>query len=535
MMRTWTFLCLLFLTSCTGSRPGLLKSDPRPSVLVIAADNLGSDTIDCSREIKPGPQKSGFDILCHEFARWPHAFTTSSLAVPTVASLLTGQYPVQLGLRHNAGTLNASFETAPEVALKNGWSTHFLSGGPPLLRKTGLNQGFESFDDNFKPTLDILYRPFFQSIQIYESTLRELGQQLQLAFFYVPDLLFTKVQTRNSLGEVRNLSFESQVEELDDNLGKLFSVLKQSDRWQKTVVFVVGLSAPGKGLHPKTPSSENLFAEKTQVALFTKGTPAHPLKSSEDNVTLADVGRTISSLVGGGSVTSDGLGLETISLAEISNSQNQTQRLIAIEAASPFWHEHKDIIWAFRAGTALCLGLESPKCFDSLIDREEQFASPKTKTAKLNLPIPFVESLRKISIPSQGPKTLETFPPKNLKASPCFQLIQLSRFSLADLKKCDEVIILDLAQWIREDQNPQSDVLQREQSKKKFIRDLWFHKLDHHAYDMNVSLGLIWDINSERLSQRSVIDEVLELPEIQKYKVQAIRALSIEGDDLVRP
>lgn len=534
-MRTWTFLCLLFLTSCTGSRPGLLKADPRPSILVIAVDHLGSETIDCTKETKLGAQKSGFDILCREFSRWPHAYTTSTLAVPAMSSLLTGQYPASLGVRHNGQYLPPSFETAAEVAVKKGWSTQFISGGAPIVRKTGLNQGFESFDDNVRPNLEILYRPFFQSVQSYISAQKDLSHHLQMSFIYVTDLLFTKVQTRNSLGELRNLSYESQLEEFDENLGRLFEHLKKVDRWGNTVIIVVGLSALGKSLHPKVANPENLYSEKTQVALFTKGTSKISISSSEENISLADIGNTLLGLLGAPTATQDSAGFQITTLLKPPDTQPEMLRLIATESAWSFWQKKGMIEWAFRRGSILCIGLENKKCFDSVTDREEQLPISKGSAAKIAVPSALIDSVLKLTTAMSLPKPPELPIVKDLKSSPCFQLIQQARFSVSDLKKCDDSAVLDLAQWMSDDQNPQVELAQKELSKKKFIKSLWLQRLDHKVYVTNLELGEIWDVHLEKLVQKTILDEVFELSDVQKYKSQALRALSVEGDELARP
>jgi hypothetical protein len=453
-----------------------------------------------------------------------------------MASILTGLYPLTHGVRHNGGYLASSFETSAELALKKSWSTQFISGGAPILRKTGLNQGFESFDDNVRPNLENLYRPFFQGVQLYINSQKDLSHHKQFTLFYVPDLLFTKVQTRNSLGELRNLSFESQLEEFDENLGKLFEYLKRNGRWDDATIFVVGLSAPGKKLHSKVLTQENLYSERTQVALFSKGTTATPIISSEANVTLADLGHSLYNLFGGVAPPQDSSGFQVISLLKPLASSETDKRLIASESGWSYWQNHGDLQWALRSGSMLCLGIDKQKCFDSIVDREEQLPLQKSAIAKMEVPANLVESILKSNPTSSAiTKAFELPATKEFKLSPCFQIIQQARFSRSDLKKCEEPAVLDLAQWMNDEQNPQVELSQKEFSKKKFIRSLWLHRLDQKVSEVNEQLGQIWDVHTDKPSQYSVLDEVLELPEVQKYKNQAQRALSVDGDDLSHP
>jgi hypothetical protein len=99
--------------------------------------------------------------------RFTHAFTTSTQAVPALSSVLTGELPSATGLRDNGtGFLSAKWETAAEIAVASGFKTLFLSGGSPVIGRTGLSQGFEIFDDYIQPTVDRVFRPLKDSAKM---------------------------------------------------------------------------------------------------------------------------------------------------------------------------------------------------------------------------------------------------------------------------------------------------------------------------------------------------------------------------------
>lgn len=354
---------------------------PKPStnVLVIAVDQLGFNQIPCANDGAEN-SKSGFDLLCQDSVRFTHAYTTSLLSGPAIGSILTGLYPIDHGLHTNGSNdLPSSLETLGEMANDSGYQTLFYSGGAPILRKLNLHQGFETFDDNFSPLLARPFRPFAKTETLFETWLKDNRHSSFFTFLYVPDLAFTTFQTQNELGENRNLTFESQLEALNQNLGKLIKTLKQQKRWENTLVVLVGLSGPQADSRNAELTNLNLFSERTQVALLMKP-PLKPRDQGihwtyDDNVSVADVGATLAQFLD--KPIKNNLQFPTIALNKAlqepssQNSSRISSRVILLESAWGAWHELSNIRYAFRQDQFLYLFDEKPRIFNSLIDRLE--------------------------------------------------------------------------------------------------------------------------------------------------------------------
>ena len=306
-----TLLAGLFAALLSGCH---LTQKSAPSVIVLAVDNLGVNQINCNQDThatgmdsNSRSPRSGFAQMCQESVRFTHAFTTSPLAGPATASLLTGQYPLQHGLRDNRNFLSSRILSVAEVAQKKGVATSFFSGGAPILRKLNLQQGFETFDDNFVPTSTLLFRPFRRTEKIFENWLKEIGRQPFLSIFYLPDLNFSFSPTVNSLGQVRELNFESQLEEIDESLFSLIETLKKNKAWDSTMIILVGLNGPQSSNEGELAATD-LFSERTQVSLLIK--PAQKPRDQgmnwgfDQNVNLADVGATLMEIYGGEALSS---------------------------------------------------------------------------------------------------------------------------------------------------------------------------------------------------------------------------------------
>jgi type I phosphodiesterase/nucleotide pyrophosphatase len=351
-----------------------------PSVLVIAVDDLSVLDILCNEDMI-NANRSGFEILCKESVRFTHAFNPSVLSVPTLTSILTGVYPFQHRVRNNGQPgLDPQFTTVAESALSKNHRTAFFSGGPPVWRKSGLNQGFELFDDNIIPTRQTLFRPFSYSTKSLMQWLRQdVGHSSFFAMIYAPDLVFTNTVTLNEFGEARNLSHESQLDELDSNLYQLFSDLKATHRWNSTTLVVVGLNGHTSDDRPGELPPLNLHSENTQVALFIK--PAQKVRDEalqwkiDRNVSLVDLGQSLFELVGAENNPNKPVGIFPVLSLKALLQQSQVEwpenRLILMESDWAQWRGFGNRRSAVLSNHTLLIYDKNLQFFNTLTDRLE--------------------------------------------------------------------------------------------------------------------------------------------------------------------
>ncbi|KHD89057.1 MAG: hypothetical protein OM95_05575 [Bdellovibrio sp. ArHS] len=330
-----------------------------------------------------------------------------------MASLLTGLYPYQHKVRHNGRPgLAPELELASELALQQDYRTSFFSGGAPVFRRSGLNQGFELFEDNLVPTFSSLFRPFKKNADAFMQWLhQDVGPDSFFSVFYVPDLIFTTTVTMTDLGETRNLSFESQLDELDESLYELFQSLKAANRWDNTTVVLVGLNGHTTSERYKELSPLNLHGENTQVALFIK--PSQKRKRDlaihwkvDQNVSLVDVGRTLFELLGESIIDNDAASFPALSLQGALKSPNVTwaeDRPLLIESGWAFWRKAGPIRSAGISHHVLYINDESPLLYNTLVDRFEVNPLPLLQESIL----PTTQKLQNLLSKNQFP----AFPP----------------------------------------------------------------------------------------------------------------------------
>jgi hypothetical protein len=241
--------------------------DTKPSILVIAIDSMPYDSILCNDTHRD----AGFQNVCDEMARFTHAFTPSILGQSAMASLLTGLYPFDHGVRHNGDdAIPAYIETVAEVAVKNHYRTSFFSGGVPIFRKSGIQQGFEVFDDNIGIDKDRYYRPVMENFSTFLKWAKESRDPF-LSFIYLPDLQFPEFSTIDREGLARERSPVGQLSEIGESVDFLIREMKSKRIWNSTWVFVVGLNGVASESRKKELPGTNLFFENTRVTLCIIG------------------------------------------------------------------------------------------------------------------------------------------------------------------------------------------------------------------------------------------------------------------------
>jgi arylsulfatase A-like enzyme/Tfp pilus assembly protein PilF len=141
----------LVLTSCgVGSPHADLRPIASQNVLLITIDTLRADALSCYG----GPAATpALDRLAAQGVRFDFAHAHAVTTLASHASILTGTYPFQHGIRDNSGyRLPPNTPTAASVMKARGYRTAAFVGAFPLHARFGLSQGFDSYDDRFGET-----------------------------------------------------------------------------------------------------------------------------------------------------------------------------------------------------------------------------------------------------------------------------------------------------------------------------------------------------------------------------------------------
>src|SRR5436309_997597 len=151
MTRFVVFLGALALAaSGCVARQADLRPTPGQNVLLITIDTLRADALGSYG----GPAATpALDRLAGEGVRFDFAHAHAVVTLTSHASILTGTYPFQHGIRDNSGyRLPAGARTAGTLLKQAGYATAAFVGAFPVHSRFGLNQGFDLYDDRFGDT-----------------------------------------------------------------------------------------------------------------------------------------------------------------------------------------------------------------------------------------------------------------------------------------------------------------------------------------------------------------------------------------------
>ena len=128
------------LAGCGGPAPPRL-------LLLLTVDTLRADHLGAyGSELGLTPN---LDALARESLVFTAAYAASAFTLPSMGALLTGHYPESLGLWSNESLVPDTAPTLAEELRRRGWRTGAVVSNFVLRRSSGLDRGFDLFDDEF--------------------------------------------------------------------------------------------------------------------------------------------------------------------------------------------------------------------------------------------------------------------------------------------------------------------------------------------------------------------------------------------------
>jgi arylsulfatase A-like enzyme/Tfp pilus assembly protein PilF len=145
-------LVALAAGACTflGGRSFTVAPNPDRNILLVTIDTLRADALGAYGGRVPTPN---LDALAAGGARFDFAHAHAVVTLTSHATILTGRYPYEHGIRDNTGyRLDPEEQTAATLLKARGFATGAFVGGFPLDRRFGLTRGFDVYDDRMTRT-----------------------------------------------------------------------------------------------------------------------------------------------------------------------------------------------------------------------------------------------------------------------------------------------------------------------------------------------------------------------------------------------
>ena len=282
--------------------PGSLRSGSAAgyNVLLITLDTTRADHLGCYG--CRAADTSVLDALADGGLRFDDAVTTAPVTLPAHASILTGLYPPNHGVRNNAEfSLDEQHVTLAEVLREHGYATVAFVAAFVLDARFGLNQGFDLYDDRMPPPA----QGFGQDLErpaeaITDAAARWLGgREADAPFFawvhyFDPHYPYVPHEER-----YRGRPYDGEITYMDRHLGRLLETLERHGLRERTLIIAVADHGESLGEHGEQGHSRLIYEGAMRVPLIIScpSLLAEPEVVDDVLVSVADVFPTVLDLL----------------------------------------------------------------------------------------------------------------------------------------------------------------------------------------------------------------------------------------------
>jgi choline-sulfatase len=266
-------IALLVLATCRGEDrlPPPAAGTP---VFIISIDTLRSDHLPAyGYDAVETPR---IDAFRADGVLYERAYSHTPLTLPSHASILTGALPADHGIRDNTGyRLSATnVRTIAEVLRERGYATGAAVSTFVLRKQTGIDRGFEFYDDSVVPLdprnrqISAIQRDGAETVQVATQW---IAKQTKPVFFlvhlYEPHLPYAPPEPYRSRYKNR---YDGEIARSDEIVGTFLDSLKQSGLYDKSLIVLLSDHGEGLGDHGEEEHGTFLYREAIQVPLIVK-------------------------------------------------------------------------------------------------------------------------------------------------------------------------------------------------------------------------------------------------------------------------
>lgn len=303
------WLLFLGLLSGTGFATSCGTSGPR-AVILIVLDTTRADRIGCyGYEQIATPT---LDSLATSGILYENAVTAVPVTLPSVATILTGAYPFQHGIRDNGPfRLTPSWDTLPERFLEKSYATGAFLSAHVLSEQHGIEQGFQIYDDDFSTR----YRTYHPMLREMEDKLQGIERRASdtvdqalawleeqsgrdtfvLVHFFDPHLPRDPTPAYRQAYPGRE--YDAEVAAMDHEIGRLLAGAREI--WGSEITtLVVGDHGEGLYDHEEELHGVLLFEETMRVPMIVSGAGIEGAQRRKELARTIDVAPTLCELAG---------------------------------------------------------------------------------------------------------------------------------------------------------------------------------------------------------------------------------------------
>ena len=271
----------LVLASGCGGRGATPTTRPTPRhVVIVTIDTLRADRLGAyGNTTVPTPN---FDRLAREGALASDASAHVPITRPSHASIFTGRYPSEHGVRDNVSLpLAKDVPTLADVLTGAGFTTAAFVSSFVLSKQSGLHRGFSHYDDDFTAStgdvrlLSAVQRRGDDTVARVEQWLAgrtETARAARTALWvhlYDPHDPYEPPEPFAS--QFADRPYDGEVAWTDSVLGRLRTSLEAHDLWSDALVVVTADHGEALGEHDETGHGFFVYETTLRVPFVMRG------------------------------------------------------------------------------------------------------------------------------------------------------------------------------------------------------------------------------------------------------------------------
>jgi choline-sulfatase len=259
------------LAAAGGWRYARASAPVNGPIILISIDTLRADHLPVYgyRHVKT----PAIDALAADGVVFERAYSHAPQTLPAHASLLSGRLPFETGVRDNVGfAVKGSERLLPQMLRDRGYTTGGIVSTYVLRKETGLNQGFDFFDDEMppdSPELEIEQgrRNGAESEAIAERWMEQQRSQRLFLFLhlYEPHAPYSPPA---EYGEYT--AYDGEIAYADEIVGRLIRYLKSHQLYDGSTIILLSDHGEGLGDHGEQTHGLFLYDEAIHVPLIVK-------------------------------------------------------------------------------------------------------------------------------------------------------------------------------------------------------------------------------------------------------------------------
>ena len=302
--RRFAWAALLAAPSLVAAGTGACGPTPEespPLLLLISIDTLRADRLGCYGY--PAGATPTIDALAEGGVLFEAAMAPTPLTGPSHATLHTGLIPPHHGVHVNtAHVLPDEVRTLAEALRDGGFQTGAFVSGLPLQRESGLQQGFDHYDDTLQPRAGPPGAS--QPVERYAGeTLTAARDWLATTDSTRPVFAFVHLFDPHLPHERRlpgaaGVSYDGEIAYVDRELGSFLSSLRGDHRGDHMLTVLTSDHGESLGEHGENTHGYFVYESTLHVPLLVHAPGRIEPRRIPTPVSLADIAPTILELAG---------------------------------------------------------------------------------------------------------------------------------------------------------------------------------------------------------------------------------------------